>query len=305
VELGLLEDFLALADTLNFSRAAEARHITQPAFSRRVRALEAWAGAALFARTTHGVTLTAAGRHFRNQAEALVRSFHQLRRDTLEASERDAKLLTFAATHALSFNFFPKWVRSHDQILALGNLNLVSDSMLACEQMMLRGDVQFLLCHYQQGVTTEMDTGQFKSIAVGHDTLLPLCAANSNGKARWPLGGGKTVKHLAYSPQSGLGRIVAAGRKTKALPVKLSTTFTTHLAATLLSMCRAGEGVAWLPRTLAEDDLASGRLVSAGGPEFEQPIEIRLFRPVARQSPAAEAAWVAFRKTATATSSKP
>jgi hypothetical protein len=58
MELIWFEDYLALAETLNFSRAAEARHVTQPAFSRRIRALEAWIGAELFTRTTHGVALT-------------------------------------------------------------------------------------------------------------------------------------------------------------------------------------------------------------------------------------------------------
>ena len=48
MELIWLEDFLMLADTLNFSRAAELRHVTQPAFSRRIRALEGWVGADLF-----------------------------------------------------------------------------------------------------------------------------------------------------------------------------------------------------------------------------------------------------------------
>ena len=42
MELIWLEDYLALAETLNFSKAAEARHVTQPAFSRRIRALEDW-----------------------------------------------------------------------------------------------------------------------------------------------------------------------------------------------------------------------------------------------------------------------
>ena len=42
MELIWFEDYLALAETLNFSRAAEARHVTQPAFSRRIRALEEW-----------------------------------------------------------------------------------------------------------------------------------------------------------------------------------------------------------------------------------------------------------------------
>ena len=42
MELAWLEDFLALARERNFSRAAEVRHISQPAFSRRVRMLEDW-----------------------------------------------------------------------------------------------------------------------------------------------------------------------------------------------------------------------------------------------------------------------
>jgi len=36
-----------LAERRNFSRAAEARHVTQPAFSRRIRALEDWVGTPL------------------------------------------------------------------------------------------------------------------------------------------------------------------------------------------------------------------------------------------------------------------
>ena len=44
LDLEWLEDFLALAETGNFSRAAEARSIAQPAFSRHIRALEEWVG---------------------------------------------------------------------------------------------------------------------------------------------------------------------------------------------------------------------------------------------------------------------
>ena len=44
LDLEWLEDFLALAETGNFSRAAEARAIAQPAFSRHIRDLEDWVG---------------------------------------------------------------------------------------------------------------------------------------------------------------------------------------------------------------------------------------------------------------------
>jgi len=47
VETAWLADLKALAETLNFSRAAEKRHITQPAFGRRIKSLEDWCGAEL------------------------------------------------------------------------------------------------------------------------------------------------------------------------------------------------------------------------------------------------------------------
>ena len=74
----------------------------------------------------------------------------------------------------------------------------------------------------------------------------------------------------------------------------LDTIFTSHLAATLLSMVRAGDGLAWLPRTLAEEEMTAGLLVEAGNQESMIPIEIRLFRPVARQRHTVEAVWSAF-----------
>lgn len=56
-----LDDFLTLAASGSFSRAAQERHMTQPAFSRRVRALEEWLGVVLFDRSTQPATLTEAG----------------------------------------------------------------------------------------------------------------------------------------------------------------------------------------------------------------------------------------------------
>jgi LysR family transcriptional regulator, hypochlorite-specific transcription factor HypT len=48
-----LEDFVSLAATRSFSRSAQLRHVTQPAFSRRIQALEAWAGVDLVDRSIY------------------------------------------------------------------------------------------------------------------------------------------------------------------------------------------------------------------------------------------------------------
>lgn len=61
MEFSWLQDFLALVRTRNFSKAARERHITQSALSRRIQALEAWIGVALFDRSAQPIELTAAG----------------------------------------------------------------------------------------------------------------------------------------------------------------------------------------------------------------------------------------------------
>ena len=50
-----LDDFLTLASSGSFSRAAQERHMTQPAFSRRIRALEEWLGTELFDRSSQAL----------------------------------------------------------------------------------------------------------------------------------------------------------------------------------------------------------------------------------------------------------
>jgi len=77
LDMEWLEDFLALAESGNFSRAAQARAIAQPAFSRHIRSLEEWVGVDLFDRSAHPAGLTAAGQRFlRDEGAVDFRTFH-------------------------------------------------------------------------------------------------------------------------------------------------------------------------------------------------------------------------------------
>jgi LysR family transcriptional regulator, hypochlorite-specific transcription factor HypT len=293
MDLNWLEDFLALAEQKNFSRAAEARNVSQPAFSRRIRALEDWIGTPLFVRGTQGASLTRAGLHFLPLAEDLMRNLHRARRATRTVGERETGSLSIVATHALSFTFFPGWIRRHMRFEALGTLNLISDSMEACEQIMLGGEVHFLLCHSHADVPTRFDDSRFESTRVGQDLLLPVCAPDAQGQPLWPLPGtpGRPARLLAYSPASGLGRILAAHQSRNAEASGLESVFTSHLAATLMTMAREGHGIAWLPLGLVEEDLTRTRLVRAGPNSSDIPVEIRLFRSPDCRNHAADELW--------------
>ncbi len=296
MDLNWLDDFLALAEHKTFARAAETRNVTQPAFSRRIQALEEWVGTRLFARSPQGTTLTPAGDFLRAHAEDVSRRVHRLRQDTRAVAGREASAITIAATHALSFVFFPDWIRGHARFASLGPLNLISDTMEACEQLMARGAADFLLCHSHHDAMPRLDTRHFTSVVVGQDALVPLCApVEAGGGPRWPLPGDPSAppRLLSYRPQSALGRIVAATLERNGLTLTAHNALTAQLAATLLTMARQGDGVAWLPRTLAEDDLAAGRLVEAGDGRFTIGVEIHLIRARQRQSPTVEAFWAA------------
>jgi DNA-binding transcriptional LysR family regulator len=293
MELNWLEDLLALAEHRNFSRAAEARHVTQPAFSRRIQALEGWVGAPLVTRTPRGVALTAAGEVLRAGAAELTRDLHRMRQGALRAAGRDGTALTIAATHALSFTFAPGWLRALGLLETLGTLSLVSDTMAACERILLAGDADLLLCHTHPGVPHGLAPEAFASLVVGSDLLVPVSAPDAQGGPRWRLPGRPEapLRLLSYSGASGLGRILDATWQAQGGAASLDPVFTSPLAATLQTMARQGQGVTWLPRTMAADDLEAGHLVAAGSEQDAVPLEIRLFRPVRGRSRAAEAFW--------------
>lgn len=298
IELTWLEDCLALAETLNFSRAATLRYVTQPAFSRRIQSLEAWVGTALFERSRRGVQLTRAGKAFCVQASTLTRSLYAARDEALEIAGLGTPTLIFSATHALSFTFFPDWMRQHEQAIRLGSFQLLSDTLRGSERMLMQGRSQFLLCHYHPRISLNLDLSQFHSLVVGVDQLIPLSAPRGDSTdPKWPVKpNGPRYPILGYSDDSGLGRILAAHMPLDKIRKRGDAVFISDLAATLLAMVRAGDGVAWLPKTLAQHDIANGSMVAAAPetPAFSVPVEIRLFRPVDKMSLAAEALWQIF-----------
>jgi DNA-binding transcriptional LysR family regulator len=295
VELGWLKDFLAVIDAGGFSRAAEKRHVTQPALSRHIRALEQWLGATLFERNTHTVVLTRAGVAFRPIAEDILHRVAAGRERVLEEAHAATESLRFAVTNALSITFFPHWFRQVQAEAASSmNLQLVSANMASCERMLIDGESQFLIAHHHVLAPTRLQSSRFQSISIGEDTVIPVSAPDETDrlKPRFALPGTPEapLPHLTYHPGSGIGRIVAGSLTSREQPAFLQPGFIGP-AVLLAEMAQSSAGVAWVIRSLVDLDLEAGRLVQAGGPEWNITVEVRLFRPRARLTGAAETFW--------------
>lgn len=296
MNLSWLEDFLALAASGNFSRAADERHMTQPAFSRRIRALEEWLGAELFNRTTQPATLTDTGIWFETIAKDMLARAARIPGEARAFNEANSKTLRIAATHALSFTFMPSWLRGLESKITIGQVQLVSDVMQRCEALLLESQVQFLLTHAHPNVQSALDRDNYPFVAVGEDVLIPVSAPKKDGTPQHSLDKAtpkNPIKLLSYSQESGIGRIVLEMHNSITDKLPTQHVFTAHLASVLRTMALDGRGIAWLPKTLINDDLDRGLLVEAAPHNWCINMQIRLYRDKAAIGKAGEAFWKA------------
>ena len=110
METKWLEDFVSLAETRSFSRSAQLRHVTQPAFSRRIQSLEAWAGTDLVDRSSYPTRLTPAGQTLYDQSLEMLQALQSTRAMLRAHTAAAQDVIEFAVPHTLAFTFFPSWL---------------------------------------------------------------------------------------------------------------------------------------------------------------------------------------------------
>lgn len=100
-DLRELESFVAVAEHLNFSRAARQLNLSQPPLTRHIKSLEAKLGVQLFLRDTHSVTLTEPGKFFLEDARAVLNRLDQAGESIRRAKEGEVERLRLAFVGAL------------------------------------------------------------------------------------------------------------------------------------------------------------------------------------------------------------
>jgi DNA-binding transcriptional LysR family regulator len=107
MELRYLEQFVTVAEELNFTRAAARLNVTQPPLSVQIRKLEQMMGVQLFERDNRNVELTEAGRLFLDRARQLLRLADQSVEMAQRAARGEIGHISVAYTNPAGFLVFP------------------------------------------------------------------------------------------------------------------------------------------------------------------------------------------------------
>jgi DNA-binding transcriptional LysR family regulator len=123
-EISQLRCFVAVAEELHFSRAAERLNMTQPPLSRQIRLLEHSVGVALLERTSRSVTLTAAGAAFLPEATRILRLAQEAAVKARRTASGEQGSLTIGFSAASGYSLLPAVVRAIRQTCPQVALNL-------------------------------------------------------------------------------------------------------------------------------------------------------------------------------------
>jgi DNA-binding transcriptional LysR family regulator len=298
METKWLEDFVSLAETRSFSRSAQLRHVTQPAFSRRIQALEAWAGIDLVDRSAYPTRLTAAGETLHAQALEVLEALQATRNMMRSHQAADQDMIEFAVPHTLAFTFFPHWLMDLRQNFGGVKTRLTALNVHDAALRLTEGGCDLLIAYHHPSQPLRLSDDRYEMLALSSETLAPYAKAGADGRPMFTLPGsaGQRVPFLSYASGAYMAGLVEAIRKQAPEPLALEPIYETDMAEGLKAMALEGHGLAFLPHSSVRKELKARRLVAASAdPLLSLTMEVRIYRerPEAarHRKPAVQALW--------------
>lgn len=236
-----LRAFLALAEQRSFTRAAQQVHLSQPAFSALIRALEEALDARLFDRSTRSVELTAEGRLFEVSARQLLGDFGAAVGNLRDHLQLRTGRVSLAALPSLAAGWLPAIVAEYRQTWPGVDIGLHDSLSDDCIDLLRGGRVDFALAStgpHSAGLQTEvLCSDGFHLVCRADHPLAKRRAADIK------------LKDLAPYPFVHLARNSSVRQQLDAAlhPMQLNTVLEVEHLATVAGMVEAGLGISVVP----------------------------------------------------------
>ena len=303
METKWLEDFVSLAETRSFSRSAQLRHVTQPAFSRRIQSLETWAGTDLVDRSSYPTRLTPAGETLYDQSLEMLQSLQSTRAMLRGHTAVGQDFIEFAVPHTLAFTFFPTWVSSVRDNFGRIKSRLIALNVHDAVMRLVEGSCDVLIAYHHSSQPFQLDPDRYDMVSLGEEVIAPFSRTDALGLPRFRLPGKveEPLPYLGYAPGAYMGQVVEQMLKETGSAMHLERVYETDMAEGLKAMALEGHGIAFLPQSAIRKELRSKKLVSAApinAPDMHITMDIRAYRerPLGKEASkppksAAQALW--------------
>jgi DNA-binding transcriptional LysR family regulator len=248
-DLGDLRAFVAVADLGSFGAAAKARHLSQPALSRRVEKLEGALGVRLFERTTRKVELTTVGRSFLHSARHVLIELESSLLGTQDLAERLAGEVTIACVPSAVRYFLPGVLKEYHQRFPRIRVRLVDEASADILLAVARSEADFGLTY----IGTQEPDIEFEPIL--EEPFVVACSGNHPLARKRKVTWAELSKYDYMTVAQGSGNrtlIDLALTKASARPQWFCEV--RHVPA-LVSLIEAGLGVGVVPRLAMPKDI--------------------------------------------------
>ncbi|MGL4269099.1 MAG: LysR substrate-binding domain-containing protein [Plesiomonas sp.] len=301
IETKWLHDFLVLAEKRNFSAAATLRNVTQPAFSRRIRALEQALNTELVNRDTHPLTLTASGKQFHATARSLLNQMEEEIGRLAGLSLLGGQTVRIAAAHSLATHLLPyiqpKLAAAHPNV----TLNVEAVDADDAVETLREGACDILLAF----AVEHLASAPYQSLCLGQSHLHLVCKTSAPWETTPPRADVETPRRhethsaepwpwLAYSPSSYMARAIAPVQR----HVSLQPVFSSSMSDLIKQLVLQGAGVAWLPQYALHQERRQGLLQVLHPHTCSVPLWLHAYRFESRLHPAGEKVWHALARLA-------
>lgn len=289
MQLKWLEDLVALQEAGSIVRAAQRRHVTHPAFGRRLRALEAWAGTPLIVRDAPTLQFTAAGEAMLDAAREAIMMLSRVRQSAVADSEQESVHIVTGRT--LARTLLATWYARMQPIFGQRRMQVSTMVVQDAMEVLESGNAQFLLIYYHSMLVTRLEAARFTHLRIADDALIPVSGVTPDGRPMHPLSRRRATPWLSFAPSLAMGRLVHDHLESHPQPPLLRTVIEVDSADAAHEFVLRGFGVAWLPRSMVAADCRQGRMVEVGNKSHEVPLEVRLYRARTPLGTLAESLW--------------
>jgi DNA-binding transcriptional LysR family regulator len=257
-----LEDYLTLIEQGSFTKAAEKRYVTQPAFSRRIRSLEQWLGVELIDRNSFPIRLTEVGQESLHRFRYLLKDIHDLKK-SIQALDSRSSSFVLATQASLSVSFCPAWFASLTHLIGDSKIRVVAGDLYDCIEQFLSGHSDILLCYSHDNIIPALTRSDLRRIKLSDDQLIPVCASFKASDFKQKEGiSANTFNIVSFTAESFFGQLITehCGGECKSGNISFNSVIETSLSESVHAHVLAGTGFAWLPKNLVAQDLAAGVL---------------------------------------------